>query len=136
MVTFGPGAGKATAAAEHWKSSHNRKRETELLYNEDASGKPADGREPGSELFSHSGEVKMMIQIHPEYVVDRDKKTKAVLIPVQEWEKILEQLEELEELRTASAEDQEDLTAFETRASEPTMSYEELLSDLKAPGKL
>lgn len=41
-----------------------------------------------------------------------------------------------EAVRTALAEDQEDLAAFEDRVSEPTMSYEALLDDLKAHGKL
>jgi hypothetical protein len=36
----------------------------------------------------------------------------------------------------ALREDQEDLSAFEERAAEPTLSYEELLEDLKAHGKL
>ena len=39
-------------------------------------------------------------------------------------------------LREALREDQEDLAAFHERASEPTMSYEELLNDLKARGKI
>jgi plasmid stability protein len=39
-------------------------------------------------------------------------------------------------LRLALREDQEDLAAFEERATEPTLTYEELLGDLKAHGKL
>jgi plasmid stability protein len=39
-------------------------------------------------------------------------------------------------LRQALREDQEDLAAFDERAAEPTLSYEELLNDLKAHGKL
>jgi len=39
-------------------------------------------------------------------------------------------------VRAALAEDQEDLAAFQQRANEPTLSYEELLDDLKAHGKL
>ena len=39
-------------------------------------------------------------------------------------------------VRTALAEDQEDLAAFEQRVSEPEMSYEALLEDLKVHGKL
>ena len=39
-------------------------------------------------------------------------------------------------VRAALAEDQEDLSAFEERAAEPTMSYEELLNDLKAHGQI
>ncbi|WP_300317531.1 CopG family transcriptional regulator [Idiomarina sp.] len=39
-------------------------------------------------------------------------------------------------VRAALAEDQEDLAAFEDRVAEPTMSYEALLDDLKANGKI
>ncbi len=41
-----------------------------------------------------------------------------------------------EAVRTALQEDREDLNAFERRAYEPTLSYEELLEDLKAHGKI
>lgn len=41
-----------------------------------------------------------------------------------------------EAVRAALAEDQDDLAAFEERVSEPAMSYEALLDDLKANGKL
>ena len=41
-----------------------------------------------------------------------------------------------EAVRSALREDQEDLAAFEQRVAEPTMSYEALLKDLKAHGKL
>jgi hypothetical protein len=39
-------------------------------------------------------------------------------------------------LRAELAQDQEDLEAFETRAKEPTVSYENLLKKLKADGKI
>ena len=39
-------------------------------------------------------------------------------------------------MRIALKEDQEDLCAFDDRAREPTLTYEELLADLKAHGKL
>lgn len=39
-------------------------------------------------------------------------------------------------VRLALLEDQEDLAAFEQRIAEPEMSYEALLKDLKANGKL
>jgi hypothetical protein len=39
-------------------------------------------------------------------------------------------------VRWSLREDQEDLEAFEDRVSEPTLSYEALLKDLKANGKL
>lgn len=39
-------------------------------------------------------------------------------------------------VRLALREDQEDLSAFDDRVAEPTISYEALLEDLKAHGKL
>jgi plasmid stability protein len=39
-------------------------------------------------------------------------------------------------VRMALREDQEDLAAFEDRVAEPEISYEALLKDLKAHGKL
>ena len=41
-----------------------------------------------------------------------------------------------EAVRIALREDQEDLSVFEERVNGPTLSYEELLKDLKAHGKL
>ena len=41
-----------------------------------------------------------------------------------------------EALRMQLAEDQEDLSAFDSRVREPEMSYESLLKDLKKHGKI
>jgi plasmid stability protein len=41
-----------------------------------------------------------------------------------------------EAVRMALREDREDLAAFDERAQEPTISYEELLKDLRAHGKI
>ena len=41
-----------------------------------------------------------------------------------------------EAVRSIFHEDQEDLAAYADRVSEPTMTYEELLNDLKAHGKI
>ena len=41
-----------------------------------------------------------------------------------------------EAVRIALREDQEDLSAFEERAAEPVLSYEELLKNLESNGKL
>ena len=40
-----------------------------------------------------------MFKIHEEYVVDGDGNKKAVLIPLSDWQKILEALEELDDIR-------------------------------------
>lgn len=41
-----------------------------------------------------------------------------------------------EAVRLVLREDQEDLSSFSQRENEPNMSYEELLEDLKAHGKI
>jgi len=41
-----------------------------------------------------------------------------------------------EAVRISLREDREDLRAFEERANEPTLSYEELLENLESHGKL
>jgi hypothetical protein len=41
-----------------------------------------------------------------------------------------------ETIRMAFREDQEDLSAFDERVREPEMTYEALLKDLKAHGKI
>ncbi len=40
-----------------------------------------------------------MVAIHPQYVVDENQERKAVLLPVAEWEQIVEELEELDDIR-------------------------------------
>lgn len=40
-----------------------------------------------------------MANIHPEYVVDEKQRRKAVLLPLSEWNRILEDLEELDDIR-------------------------------------
>ena len=40
-----------------------------------------------------------MVRLHPEYVVDDQEKRKAVVLPVEEWEKVMDELEELEDIR-------------------------------------
>ncbi len=41
-----------------------------------------------------------------------------------------------EAVRESLREDEEDLAAFEQRANEPLITYEELIKDLKANGKI
>jgi hypothetical protein len=42
---------------------------------------------------------KVMVTIHPEYVVDEQQNRKSVILPMEEWECILEDLEELADIR-------------------------------------
>jgi len=40
-----------------------------------------------------------MIPLHEEYVIDEKGKKKSVVLPYHEWENIIEELEELEDIR-------------------------------------
>ena len=54
-----------------------------------------------------------MVAVHPQYVVDQEQRRQAVLLPVAEWEQIVEELEELDDIRAydeAKAGSQESVT--------------------------
>ena len=40
-----------------------------------------------------------MLTVHPEIVIDRKRKPKAVLLPYSEWNKVMADLEELDDIR-------------------------------------
>ncbi len=40
-----------------------------------------------------------MVTVHPQYVVDEKQHRQAVLLPVAEWQKVVEELEELDDIR-------------------------------------
>jgi len=44
-----------------------------------------------------------MVALHPEYVVDEKQHRKSVLLPVAEWEQVVEELEELDDIRAFDA---------------------------------
>ena len=44
-----------------------------------------------------------MVTVHPEYVVDAAQNRKAVLLPAAEWEQIVRELEELDDIRAYDA---------------------------------
>ncbi len=44
-----------------------------------------------------------MVTVHPEYVVDEQQHRKAVLLPASEWEQIVGELEELDDIRAYDA---------------------------------
>ncbi len=41
----------------------------------------------------------MMTPLHPEYVTDERGQRKSVLLPIAEWEKVRESLEELDDIQ-------------------------------------
>ena len=40
-----------------------------------------------------------MLRVHPEFVVGEGQEWKAVLLPYDEWQKIVEEMEELDDIR-------------------------------------
>ena len=40
-----------------------------------------------------------MLTVHPEIVIDRKRRPKAVLVPYSEWNEIVADMEELEDIR-------------------------------------
>ncbi|MFH1038873.1 MAG: hypothetical protein V1789_09440 [PVC group bacterium] len=44
-----------------------------------------------------------MVTVHPQYVVDEKQQPKAVLLPLVEWERVVEELEELDDIRAYDA---------------------------------
>lgn len=61
-----------------------------------------------------------MINIHPEYIVDENAQKKAVVLPFVEWEKIIEDMEELDDIRSydAAASKGEEVISFDQAISE------------------
>jgi hypothetical protein len=45
-------------------------------------------------------EETMGVTLNPQYVVDTEHSTKAVMLSIEEWNQILEELEELEDIRS------------------------------------
>ena len=61
-----------------------------------------------------------MLKLHPEFVVDDGQNPKAVLLPYDEWQKIVEEMEELDDIRAYDkAKDQpSDSVSFDTAVKE------------------
>jgi len=45
----------------------------------------------------------MTVILNPQYVVDNKKKPRGVLLSIEEWEQVVEELEELEDIRAYDA---------------------------------
>ena len=63
-----------------------------------------------------------MPQFHPKYVTDSDGNKKAVILPIAEYEELLEDLQ--------------DLAVAAGRKQEPAISHEQLLAELNKDGLL
>ena len=63
-----------------------------------------------------------MIGLHTEYVTDENGNKKAVLLPIKEWGKVLEELEELDDIRAYDA--------VKAKPSQP-ISFDEAVKDIE-----
>ncbi|MDM8565864.1 hypothetical protein QUF74_09450 [Candidatus Halobeggiatoa sp. HSG11] len=59
-----------------------------------------------------------MIQIHPEYIFDKELRKKAVIIPSLEWDIIVSEMEELDDIRAYDAAKEEESIPFEQAVDE------------------
>ena len=41
----------------------------------------------------------MPVKLNPQYVIDKEQHPKAVLLTIEEWQKVVEELEELDDIR-------------------------------------
>lgn len=64
-----------------------------------------------------------MLTMHPEYVVDEKAKKKAVLVSFDEWQQLMEAIEELDDIR-----------AYDQAKKEPDdlLPFEEAVRQIKA----
>ncbi|GJL76739.1 MAG TPA: hypothetical protein PKM20_11545 [Nitrosomonas sp.] len=62
-----------------------------------------------------------MIKVHPEYIVDENLNKKSVVLPYAEWKNIIEEMEELDDIRAydqAKNETEDETIAFEQAVKE------------------
>jgi PHD/YefM family antitoxin component YafN of YafNO toxin-antitoxin module len=67
-----------------------------------------------------------MVTVHPQYVLDDNQKPKAVIIPLDEWEQIIEELDELDDIRAydEAKTGPQDAIPFEQAVREINEGYE------------
>lgn len=62
-------------------------------------------------------------EIHPQYVVDENADRKAVMLSIDDWEKVVDALEELEDIRAYDE---------AKRGSQDTVAVEQAVSEIKS----
>jgi PHD/YefM family antitoxin component YafN of YafNO toxin-antitoxin module len=63
-----------------------------------------------------------VLTFHEEYIVDENGRKKSVVIPVSEWEKVLEAMEELDDIRAYDE--------AKSRSSEP-IPFEQAVEEIR-----
>ena len=64
----------------------------------------------------------MATDLHPKYVTDSDGRQTAVILPIEEYSALLEDLD--------------DLASVAERTAEPTIPHEQVVKELKEDGRL
>jgi len=62
------------------------------------------------------------LELHPQYITDENGKKKSVILPISEFEELIEDIE--------------DLATVAERREEPTISHEAFVAELKKDGLL
>jgi hypothetical protein len=71
---------------------------------------------------SRGGRIMPPLTLHPQYIVDAVNQKHSVILPLAEFEALMENLE--------------DLAAVAERREEPALSHDQLLAELKKDGLL
>jgi hypothetical protein len=64
----------------------------------------------------------ILLQTHPQFITDSKGQRKSVVLPIREYDELLEDLK--------------DLAAIAERRDEPTISHETLVAELRSDGYL
>lgn len=66
-----------------------------------------------------------MMNLHPEYIVDEKKHRRMVLLPEGEWKQVVDELEELEDIRIydKAVSEKEEAVLFEQAVHEIGQDY-------------
>ncbi len=67
-----------------------------------------------------------MITLHPEFVVDNKAERKAVLLPLADWNRLMEEIEELDDIRAYDK---------ATSRSEKSIPFDEAVRMIKSKAK-
>ncbi len=66
-----------------------------------------------------------MLELHPDYIVDESLNRRAVILPYSEWENIIEEMEELDDIRAY------DKAKAEAEADE-TIPFEQAVKEIES----
>jgi PHD/YefM family antitoxin component YafN of YafNO toxin-antitoxin module len=66
-----------------------------------------------------------MVAVHPQYIVDEKEQRKAVILPESEWKQILDELEELDDIRAYDA---------ATSKRQETVPFSQVVEELENDG--